>query len=319
MKFLPYLALPIKASELWNFVFYIHQAMLFFSVQISYFLSLEFSKLVGIPRLRRLLFVSVLFVFSVPSLRTISYNQVNFYILISILAAIILHMKYPVASGGAIAFGGLIKLYPFFLIIPSLLMKKWKILFGIMLMVTGALMLQTNYFQDVSSWKQFALFFIAFPMERESSWFRNTSLLSFVRSITEMLSVNKEFVLLLFIIAVFSVMIWFLGRFWKRERIFLAREDHEQDKVRSTGNLVDFSVLSLLIAPSAWEHHYVIAIPLAIWAFALSRKDENWYLWAGIAFVFLLPVFNVFPFSYLRLLGVIFLLLAASPKKDLFI
>jgi hypothetical protein len=78
---------------------------------------------------------------------------------------------------------------------------------------------------------------------------------------------------------------------------------------------VDFSVLSLFVAPSAWEHHYVMAIPLAIWLVAIYKKEIPWLGVLGLVFVFLLPVFNIFPFSYLRMLGVIILLWLSSPSK----
>lgn len=89
----------------------------------------------------------------------------------------------------------------------------------------------------------------------------------------------------------------------------------DTDFFRMTGHMLDFSVISLLIAPSAWEHHYVIAIPLAIWTFTLRGRDAFLQTTIGTALVFALPVFNVYPFSYLRMAGLLILLLLVSPKN----
>jgi hypothetical protein len=113
---------------------------------------------------------------------------------------------------------------------------------------------------------------------------------------------------------------WIALRFFQRERLYAPPQADSTPAAgnvspRDIGHLMDFSVLSLLIAPSAWEHHYVLAIPLAIWAFALSRKTSPGLLVVALTFVFIMPVFNVFPLSYLRTAGLILLLVLTSPKK----
>jgi hypothetical protein len=77
--------------------------------------------------------------------------------------------------------------------------------------------------------------------------------------------------------------------------------------------LIDFSVLTLLLAPSAWDHHFVIALPLALWAIALQGHVKPMQVGFGIVSIFVMPGFNIFPLSYLRLFGVILLLLVTPP------
>jgi hypothetical protein len=114
---------------------------------------------------------------------------------------------------------------------------------------------------------------------------------------------------------------WIALRFMQRERLYASSTKTDStltagsDAFRDIGHLMDFSVLSLLIAPSAWEHHYVIAIPLAIWAFAISGRKAPWLLTIALTLVFLLPTFNIYPFSYLRLAGTILLLNLTSPEN----
>ncbi len=318
---LPLLGLKIDSSEIWWFVFYIHQSSLYFFLIFSYYLSLKLSKKLGINPLASVLFVSALYIFNVPVLRTLSYNQVNFYILFVALASMLTLGSYPLISGLLISVGGLIKLYPFVFTIPILVMKKWKALLGIVIGLIVITALQSNFFQDILLWKQFILFYTSFPMERESSVFRNSSPLSFLRSLLDLTNLSTEILLPLFIIVSLIILLWFVIRFVQRERIYVKAVNQQvklftdADRFRTIGHLVDFSVLSLFVAPSAWEHHYVMAIPLAIWLAAIYKKEIPWLGILGMVFVFLLPVFNIFPVSYLRLLGVIILLWLSSPPK----
>jgi hypothetical protein len=306
-----------KELDSWVFVFYIHQSALLFALLFAYYLSLQLAERVGLSPLKGMLFVSALFLFNVPLLRTLSYNQVNFYILVSILVSMLALTRRPFVSGVSVALGGLIKLYPFAFVAPLLLMKKWKALLGVAVSALIVLALDTNLFRDLTLWKQFVLFYTSFPVERESSWFRNSSPLSFVRNSLAFLGAPEKIVTPIFAIALLAIVVWYAVRFFQREKMFIEAKQPsaESEAFRQLGHLMDFSVLSLLIAPSAWEHHYVIVIPLAIWTFALCGKDAPWLTAIGILLVFALPVFNFYPFSYLRMAGLILLLILASPQK----
>jgi hypothetical protein len=317
----PLLQLEMKESMLWNFVFFIHQSTLLFFLYWAYYLSIKFSEMIGINKLKGILFISGLFLFNVPVLRTISYNQINFYILVFILLAMLLLSKHPYVSGFAIAAGGLIKLYPFALIVPLLVTKKWKVLWGIVIGVLGITIAQTKFFQELLLWKQFTLFYISFPIKGESSFFRNTSPLGFIRNLFELLGLSAQLVLPIFGILFVGIIIWFMVRFLTRERIYSFASKQQmnlfvdKDIFRNIGHLVDFSVLVLLLEPLGWEHHFVIAIPLTIWVIAAHKKVFSKSAAIGILLVFLLPVFNIFPLSYLRLLGLVMLIELCSPRR----
>lgn len=320
---LPLMGIDPGESSLWMFVFYIHQSALLFSLLFAYYLSLRFADVVGLKPLKGMLFVSGLFIFNVPLLRTVIYNQVNFYILVSILLTIVTLKHRPFISGIAIAIGGLIKLYPFALVAPLLATKKWKALTGVLFGAAGIVAVQTGIFRDLTLWKQFVLFYTSFPVERESAWFRNSSILSFLRNSLDFIGAPPEWLTPVFGIVSLFILGWIALRFIQRERLYASSTKTDStltagsDSRRDIGHLIDFSVLSLLIAPSAWEHHYVIAIPLAIWAFALSGRKAPRLLTIALTFVFLLPTFNIYPFSYLRMAGVILLLNLTSPNKTL--
>jgi hypothetical protein len=107
-------------------------------------------------------------------------------------------------------------------------------------------------------------------------------------------------------------------RFLQRERKYATLPPGAAaERYRNFGHLIDFACLALLITPSAWDHHFVIAIPLALWAIAIRGHEKPSWVGIGIVSIFILPPFDIFPFSYLRMFGVFLLLLLASPAFPL--
>jgi len=304
-----------ETINLWLFVYYIHQCLQFFLVNLAYWLSCRFAFRIGFPRLEGILLVSGLFLFNYPLVRTLQLNQVNLYVLNAVLIAVLALRRFPFLSGVAVALGGLIKIYPFTLGAPLLGMKKWKAILGVLVGAGLVIFIQTDMGRNLSIWKQFVSFYLSFPVERESSlWFRNSSTLSFVRNLVHFTGMPEMIIPPLFLLAAFAVLAWMSTRFFQREKLFGSLEPEPiADVYRNFGHLLDFSVLALLIAPSAWDHHFVVAIPLALWAIALQGRNKPGWVGIGIASIFILPAFNVFPFSYLRLLGVILLLWFTPP------
>lgn len=319
--FLPAIGIRPEGPDLWKFVFYIHQSGMLYAILLAYYLSLRFAEMAGVAPSKGMLFVSGLFLFNTPLLRTVIYNQVNFYILVSILIAVLALARRPFLSGLAIAVGGLIKLYPFALIAPLFATGKWRALIGAAIGSVGVIAVQTNAFRDLLLWKQFGRFYLSFPVERESAWFRNSSILSFLRNSLDFAGAPPELLMPVFGIIVLIILGWIALRFARREKLYAQSLEAGSvlpagnESYRNIGHLTDFSVLSLLIAPSAWEHHYVIAMPLAIWAFALAGRRDPGRLMIALVLVFAMPVFNVFPFSYLRTAGLILLLVLTSPNR----
>jgi hypothetical protein len=300
----------------WVFVFYIHQASLLFFLLLSYLMSIKFSVQLGLEELYAVLLTSAIYLLNVPILRTLSNNQVNFYILTSVLAVFLLVWRYPFAAGVATALGGLIKLYPFALSAPLFFMKKWKALAGILVGTAAVIFLETDFFRDFELWKQFFNFYLSFPVEQESLLFRNSSPMSFLRSTLGLLGLPTSMLRIVFIVVVAVILIWFSLRFFQREKINLGTTlTMDMISFRGLGHLLDFSVISLLIAPSAWEHHYVIAIPLGIWAFVMRGNDAFLITFIAAVLTFAMPVYNIYPFSYLRMVGLIMLLILTSPKN----
>jgi hypothetical protein len=296
----------------WLFVFYIHQCLQFFMASLAYILSLRFAERLGFPKWEGLLIVSGLFLFNYPLIRTFSLNQVNLYVLDALLLALLVIVQSPFLAGIAISVGALIKVFPSTLVAPLLGTKNWKALLGVIGGVLAAVLLGGH----LSIWRQFIRFYLSFPVERESSlWLRNSSLLSFTRNLIQLLGLPETITLPIFLLIAIGVLAWMVVRFYRREQIFKKLEPAlPAEMYRHFGHLIDFSVLSLLLAPSAWDHHFVITIPFALWALALQGHEKPVQTGIGIASIFFMPAFNVFPFSYLRLWGVIYLLWLTPPS-----
>ena len=306
---------PAKIN-LWLFLFYIHQCIQFFLVNLAYQLSSRFAAHIGYTSLQNKLIVTGLFLFNFPLVRTLHLNQINLYILNTILIALLALNKFPFLSGAAVMFGGLIKLYPFIIGAPLLVMKKWKALLGAIISGIIIILLQTSFGQDLQLWKQFLRFFLSFPTGRESSTFiRNTTPLSLAHNLSGFTGLPEAMILPLYIISILILFIWIALRFYKREKTYLTSPPgYSTETYRNFGNLLDFAGLALLITPSAWDHHYVIAVPLALWAIAIRGKEKPGWVGFAIACVFVLPPFDIFPFSYLRMFGVIALLILTHPN-----
>jgi len=195
-------------------------------------------------------------------------------------------------------------------------MKKWRALFGAFVSGVVIILLQTNLGRDFRLWRQFILFFISFPAERESSeWIRNTTFLSLSRNLSRFTGLPESMITPLYILSALLVMTWIALRFYQREKTYpTLPSGYGAETYRTFGSLIDFASLAILITPSAWDHHYVIALPLALWAIALSGRDQPGWVGIAIVCIFMLPPFDIFPFSYLRMLGVIALLILTSPK-----
>ena len=147
---------------------------------------------------------------------------------------------------------------------------------------------------------------------------RNTTLLSLAHNFSRFTGLSESIVIPFYIISAMVIIIWIALRFYQREKIYPTLfPGYAAEAYRNFGNLLDFASLALLVTPSTWDHHYVIAVPLALWAIAVHGKNKPGWVGLAIVSIFVLPPFDIFPFSYLRMFGVIALLVLTSPNIHL--
>jgi hypothetical protein len=205
-----------------------------------------------------------------------------------------------------------VKLYPLVLLLPLALGRCWR---AIAWCAVGAVLIvlaQTDLGRDWTPWAQFAEFYSrVYPGEIA---FRNSSFHSVAFNTLRFLfgrPTGGLLALVQYASGAFSLAMiaWLLSRALARERAGGAATD------RLLANAADALAFSLLISPSVWEHHFVFALPLVILAFA-TRWRERPVAVAVCAFLILgMPTFDLFPLSYHRGAGLLWLLTVTRPER----
>jgi hypothetical protein len=240
---------------------------------------------------------------NMPILRTLLYVQVNLHIINLIFLSILLYKDRVFLSALALALAVHLKASPAILILAFLLEFNWKwlawftfnliVIAGFTIAVYGL----TPYFDFVNN-------FLLLNAPRELS-LRDNSFDSAIGMTLSYFHVDLFFTRILVYLAK-GITAWVVIILGVRSRIFFPE--------KKAGAALYNSIVPLLIAmtilsPLIWEHHGVF---LALPAILLIRKLESPAEWTffGMAylFVFLMPTFDYYPWSYIRLLGILTLL-----------
>jgi hypothetical protein len=305
--------MSLDENTLWDLVFYFYQCGQYWMIILAYQLSRRFSTLLGLSRWEALWLVTALFLFNNPLIRTVRHNQVNLYVLNTILVALILLPKHPFVSGLSLSLGGHLKLYPLLLGLPLFLARKWTSVLGLFCGFGFVLLIQTGG-HDSGVWNQFLGYL---PFVQRPTAFRNNSLHSLAYNLVRFVGLPRATFQYVEIFLSVAIVIWFAIRYLQRENTSRTGNESIPGTFRLWGHLVDFSALMLIISPSVWEHHYVLAMPVAIWAWHCRDTGAGalWLLGGCMFAMFALPTFDVFPLSYHRLLGLVLLLWLTSPRS----
>ncbi|MBE9228400.1 DUF2029 domain-containing protein [Phormidium sp. LEGE 05292] len=308
----------------WNTVFYLYQCGQFFQIILAYYLTYHLARRMGVKNILAALIVSVLFLFNEPLFRTIKFDQINVWILNSFLLALLLLRSRPFVSGLAVALGAHIKLYTLALLLPWSFIKRRRAILGVIVGFVAILLIQTDWGQDWTLWQQFLSYF---QNPEKPSNYRNSSIHSFVFNLFKIpatLTHHSFFNLVPAIVAAINllILVWFVVRIIKREKGY---KELKKDSVSLNrqlpndlfilyGHSIDAIALGLLISPSVWEHHYVIAIPIALWAIVTGRWERRKLAGVGTFLIFCLPTFDIFPLGHCRMVGLLILIYVTSPK-----
>ncbi len=314
---------PGNEAQHWNNVFYIYQCCQFLQIVLAYYLTYCLARRMGLKNTIASLIVSGLFIFNQPLFRTIKFEQINVWILNSFLLALLLLRYRPFLSGLAVALGAHIKLYTLALLLPWSFTKKWRAVVGIIVGFAAILLIQTNWGQDWTLWQQFLVYFRS--PERPSNY-RNSSIWSLVYNLFKLparFTGSYDFSFVPTIVAAINLLIvvWFVFRLIERERCYRElsidscspKTEVQNDLFRLYGHSIDAIALGLLISPSVWEHHYVLAIPIALWAIVTREGDQRLLTGIGVFLIFCLPTFDFFPLGHHRMLGLLLLVYLTSP------
>ena len=310
---------PLESEKAWTLIFYLYQCLQWFLVILAFFLGCRLAEKFGLPKNVSLGVVTLLFILNNPLLRTLHFFQINLWILTIAMLVLLYNASHPFISGLLAALGAHIKLYPTAFVASWGLLKDKRALAGFALGILLPLALIHGSFGSSSIWRQFIE---QDPSNAGGYKLRDNSLHSLIYNSLRITNViqpgdlNSRVPETMTSFFTVLVLLWFLIRLTLRYRMLMKAQDPEPlNSFIRDGMFVDMVGLMLLASPVAWEHHYVLAIPVFLWTLALQLKEGQLPIASFLAFLFIfaLPTFDVFPFSYLRLTGLLILLVISDP------
>ncbi|HMB24254.1 MAG TPA: glycosyltransferase family 87 protein, partial [Anaerolineales bacterium] len=248
---------------------------------------------------------------NMPVIRTFMYVQVNFHVMNFILLSLLLYRDRPLLSALVLALAIHFKASPAVLALAFLLQFNWKwiLSFAFSLILVALFPIA---FYGISPYVDFInnFLFISAPsgLSMHDSSFESAvgTTLSFVRA-----SPTLVRILVLLAKGTVAAIVIFLCA---RTRGFFSRQE---SKAQPFDAIIPLFVGMTLLSPLVWEHH---ALFLTLPFLLLLKKLESPAEWMsyGIAYllVFLIPVFDYFPWSYGRLPGILFLLFLLWASRD---
>ncbi len=322
--------ISVNAELAWQGVFYLYQCGQFFLVMAAAALCFRLGMLLGGDGTTTATVVALLFVFNVPLHRTLSFHQVNVWVFDLMMVAVMFPHR-SIVAGIALAVATHLKLYAAVLLFPFLFLKRFALVAWTLIGIAIIVALQTDWGTNTLIWQQYLAFVQVFPA---GSTFRDNSLHSIIsntlafigRSFPMAPGTYQALVVGLTAVATATGVAYVIRRYRQREQTFreALREEVEVGSSvewkrtwRGLGHTLDAIALGLLISPLVWEHHYLLVLPLIVYA-TLVRERSAWPR-IGVATVLMLaiPVFDVFPFSYHRIAGLLLLLDTTSPRSRL--
>lgn len=307
-------------------LYYAFTCVQFCIAMLAYLLGVRMVRCLGARGMWVPILVGAVFILNNPLIRTFRYGQVNFWLLDAVLLVLISDRLYAFWTGTVMATAIHLKLYPVILVPSMVLAKRWRQLAWCAAVAIGIVLVETRLGTHTKLWRQYLSFA---PTLSGTGCFRDNSLLNVVSQSVHFLSRGASWegslTRVLMLLGRAAVLLWMGSRALKREKTYrsnaagLESGDDAADAqmIRFYGHTLDLVSLTLILGPRVWEHHYVLAIPLILWAVVAQRDRRPLFCAAGAMLILLPTTFDFFPFSYHRLLGLLLLTLAARPTLSL--
>lgn len=297
----------------WKAVFVFVQSFQFLLLCTLYGLLYRWARACGAPIIQSVCLVAALLIFNVPLFRTLRHCQINLWILNAWLVGVLWAARSPWIAGAAVAVGAHLKLYPALLAAVFLLTRRYAAAVAALLSGALILLLLTSWGSNWTVWRQF----LAAPGYQEFFAYRNGSVFS-VAPISLYFLTGTRFWLgrpgtLVALCIATAVLVWFAVRFVKRN----ASVQPDTQEKRFRGHAMDAILLSLLVSPIVWEHHYVLALPAVVWGLTSLPSDTRLKVGLAALLIFAVPSFDVFLLGYSRLCGVLLLTVLSAPGRSL--
>ncbi|MBN2737022.1 MAG: DUF2029 domain-containing protein [Spirochaetales bacterium] len=245
----------------------------------------------------------LLFTVNQPLFRTFRHNQINFWVLLSMIFFILWRNNRPVFAGLSCCIGIHFKIFPIIFLIPLFFKKKWQGLISLIFFLMISFIMPLVLSLPGSYMNEFLKSFEIFP---QGKTFRDNSIHSLCQNFFPFLT-GLQFTMIYRVIFL-GIILLFIYRCWSRAK-FISSETDELFYFLET------TVFFMLLSPLSWEHHYVFITPLLIFGIvgATDLKTSITFIASTILCLFI-PTFDVFPFSYHRISGLLLILFLAPMK-----
>jgi len=267
----------------------------------------------GATRGEAALAVGLLFFVNVPVLRSLAYHQVNPAVETLVVASLLAWPRFRAASALALALAVHVKVYPVLLVLPFLAVRDgrwigWFVLWNLAIVAgTSAL---TGFHRYPA--------FLEQVWHLEETALRNASIDAFLHNTLRVAGAEPGALArgagLVLRAASGAAFLLAIARLAGRARLGAGRGRGDAEAVRAERLVAHgFALLPLvmlIVSPSIWEHHpMLLSLTMPVLAGVLARPREAWLFLPAYAFLFWMPVVDIYPVSGLRLLA-FFLLLA---------
>lgn len=241
---------------------------------------------------------------NVPVARTLHFHQLNLHVANLVLLSLLLFDKYPFWSAFSLSLAIHLKVYPVVLVLPYLYRREWRWC-AWFAAAQGGIFMATSL---LSSPRYYLEFFGHVSAIRETA-LRNVSIDSLLYNTLRMFELRpwvgeKSTAHVLRLLLALGVMKpWYQ---LVQRGLFVEASGSKRVILNS---YVILPVLMLGVSPSIWSHHFVLLILTMLVLGAVLRDAwEFWLFLYAYAFIFLFPNYDIYPVSYLRLFGLILLI-----------
>lgn len=299
-----YLYPPMWASFLTHIFRYLGLAATIFVIYIInhlsiiafFFLASLFISKFGVSLNLSSILVFGTMVVNVGITRNIVYCQVNLLLVDLVLASVLLFNKNKFLSSLFYSLGIHLKVAPLFFLPVFLKFKNWK--WFLYLLATGmAITLITIYTDGISYYYSF--------IHNLTSWadapIRSSSIFSFLVNTKRITGLNIPVSIVWNSIRLFmAIGVYSITYLVMKQNVFLKIDDNN----KNLKAMIPIFFLMIVISPTVWSHHLVILIvPVILLLLHIEKIGELFIFGIAYFLTYLLPIFDVYPFSYLRLIG----------------
>jgi hypothetical protein len=269
-----------------------------------YFLLKQTLELYGFSSRLAALTVTAFMLVNMALIRTLFYMQINLLVLDLIFIGLLLYPRSKMLSALALALAVHLKASPLVLALPFLLERDWT--WMIWLAFFGFVILGVTLASDGIQPYQSYLYNLGLLNIPHGLNFRETSFDSFFWAIVQMLKLDYNFARIPIYLSKAALGVATLIVMFRSVR---HQTFHHGDQANLLNALPPLLILMNMYSPLVWEHHGMF---LALSAFVLLRvlSTPTEWLWFGAFYFvqFLIPTFDFFPWSYIRMLTPLLLL-----------